>query len=371
MASKEFGYRAPSELDTPVASGIQNSLRLETDESMSGNRATIKRIICSFDPNHLNSAYCNDKGVLEETPLSNHLLIDESGLCRGWQFCHPSTMNRGPKRTQKVSPGQSFPYGVFHAANSLVGMLEMRLTVYSQFGMFETMISAFLDEYPALKKHKILFKAILCFLMFLLGLPCTTEGGMYILQLMDWYSAAFSLMVISLLELICISFVYGIDRFFTDISLMIKRTPPFWWKLCWCYITPGTIIGLLLFIAINHEAVTYNEYIYPEWSIVVGWMIAMCSIVPIPTVAIYQLLKAEGTLKERFIASLQPTEEWGPALEEHRILYKKSLALVPSRFPPNREPIAIPAASAEQGNADEGLRMVRVDDALLTAESAI
>ncbi|PRD26499.1 UNVERIFIED_CONTAM: slc6a5 [Trichonephila clavipes] len=237
--------------------------------------------------------------------------------------------------------------------------------------MFETMISAFLDEYPALKKHKILFKAILCFLMFLLGLPCTTEGGMYILQLMDWYSAAFSLMVISLLELICISFVYGIDRFFMDISLMIKRTPPFWWKLCWCYITPGTIICLLLFIAINHEAVTYNEYIYPEWSIVVGWMIAMCSIVPIPTVAIYQLLKAEGTLKERFIASLQPTEEWGPALEEHRILYKKSLALVPSRFPPNREPIAIPAPSAEQGNADEGLRMVRVDDALLTAESAI
>ncbi|GFY59060.1 sodium- and chloride-dependent glycine transporter 2 [Trichonephila inaurata madagascariensis] len=240
----------------------------------------------------------------------------------------------------------------------------------SQFGMFETTISAFLDEYPVLKKHKILFKGTLCFVMFLLGLPCITEGGMYVLQLMDWYSAAFSLMVISLMELICISWVYGIDRFFMDISLMIKRTPPFWWKLCWCYITPGTIICILLFIAINHEAVTYDDYIYPEGSIVVGWMIAMCSIVPIPAFAIYQLIKAEGTLKERLLTSLQPTDEWGPALEEHRILYKKSLALVPSRFPPKREPVAIPAASAEQGNA-EGLCMVRVDDALLTAESAV
>ncbi|GFR33859.1 sodium- and chloride-dependent glycine transporter 2 [Trichonephila clavata] len=240
----------------------------------------------------------------------------------------------------------------------------------SQFGMFETTISAFVDEYPALKKHKVLFTGCLCFLMFLLGLPCTTAGGMYILQLMDWYSAAFSLMVISLLELICISWVYGIERFFMDISLMIKRTPPFWWKLCWCYITPGTIACLLLFIAINHEAVTYDDYIYPEWSIVVGWMIAMCSIVPIPIVGIIQLLKAEGTLKERFISTLQPTDQWGPALEEHRILYKKSLSLVPSRFPLTREPIANPAASADQGNT-EGLCMVHVDDALLTAESAI
>ncbi|KAF8790807.1 sodium- and chloride-dependent glycine transporter 1-like [Argiope bruennichi] len=241
----------------------------------------------------------------------------------------------------------------------------------SQFGMFETAISAFVDEFPTvLQKRKPLFTAVLCFVMFLLGLPCVTEGGMYVLQLMDWYSAAFSLMIISLLELICISWIYGIDRFFMDISLMIKRPPSLWWKLCWCYITPGTIVCLLTFIIINHEAVSYDDYKYPKWSIVCGWMIAMCSIVPIPILAVVQLLKAEGSFKERLISCLQPTEKWGPALEEHRILYKKSLSLVSSRFPQKRELIANQNASTDQRNID-GVCMVQTEDALLTAESCI
>ncbi|GIX89489.1 sodium- and chloride-dependent glycine transporter 2 [Caerostris extrusa] len=241
----------------------------------------------------------------------------------------------------------------------------------SQFGMFETTISAFVDEFPSvLKKRKTLFTGFLCFVMFLLGLPCVTEGGMYVLQLMDWYSAAFSLMIISLLELICISWVYGIDRFFMDISLMIKRTPSLWWKLCWCYITPGTIICLLCFIVINHEAVTYDEYQYPKWAIVIGWMIAFCSIAPIPIIAVIQLLKAEGTFYQRLISCLQPTEKWGPALEEHRILYRKSLSLVSSRFPQKRESFVNPNANTTQGNND-GLCMVRTGDVLLTAESSI
>lgn len=83
-----------------------------------------------------------------------------------------------------------------------------------------------------------------------------------------------------------------------DITLMIKRQPPFWWKLCWCFITPGTIIALLVFIFINHQPVTYDKYVYPEWSIVVGWLLAFISIIPIPLVAVLQIAKAEGTLKE-------------------------------------------------------------------------
>ncbi|GFY57015.1 sodium- and chloride-dependent glycine transporter 2 [Trichonephila inaurata madagascariensis] len=203
----------------------------------------------------------------------------------------------------------------------------------TQFGMFETAVSAFVDEYPNfLRKRKTLFTVFLCVLMFILGLPCVTQGGIYVVQLMDWYSAAFSLMVISLLETVAVSWVYGVDRFLHDIFLMTKRMPSVWWKLCWCYITPATIIALLLFILINHTAITYNSYVYPSWSIGIGWIIAMCSITPIPVVGAVILFKEKGNFKQRLINSLRPRPDWGPALEEHRILYKKSISIVSSRF---------------------------------------
>ncbi|GBL90459.1 Sodium- and chloride-dependent glycine transporter 1 [Araneus ventricosus] len=203
----------------------------------------------------------------------------------------------------------------------------------TQFGMFETAVSAFVDEYPSfLQKRKTLFTAFLCILMFLLGLPCVTQGGIYVVQLMDWYSAAFSLMVISLLETVAVAWIYGVDRFLHDIFLMTNRRPSSWWKICWCYITPATIIALLLFILINHTAITYNDYVYPTWSIGIGWIIAMCSITPIPVVAAVILLKEKGCFKERLMKSLRPSPDWGPALEEHRIQYRKSLSIVSSRF---------------------------------------
>lgn len=48
--------------------------------------------------------------------------------------------------------------------------------IFLQFGMFETAVSAFVDEFPSLlKKRKTLFTAFLCFILFLLGLPIVTE----------------------------------------------------------------------------------------------------------------------------------------------------------------------------------------------------
>ena len=35
------------------------------------------------------------------------------------------------------------------------------------------------------------------------------QGGIYVFQLLDWYSATFSLMVISLLECVVVTWIYG------------------------------------------------------------------------------------------------------------------------------------------------------------------
>lgn len=196
----------------------------------------------------------------------------------------------------------------------------------SQFGMFETMLSAFMDEYPTyLRGKKTLICAIACFVEFLLGLPCVTQGGIYVLQIMDWYCASFSLMLISLAECVVIAWIYGADRFYKDIELMIGYRPCKWWKISWCFITPATILFIWLFSVSTLGPVTYGTVTYPAWAIRFGWLLGLISLIPTPTVMIYSVWKAEGSLKERIKSLIKPAPSWGPALPENRKLYLASL----------------------------------------------
>ena len=43
---------------------------------------------------------------------------------------------------------------------------------------------------------------------------------------------------------------------------------------------------------------TYGDYIYPEGAIVVGWIIAFISLIPIPVLAIHELCTREGPFVE-------------------------------------------------------------------------
>lgn len=192
--------------------------------------------------------------------------------------------------------------------------------------MFETLTSAFIDEYPRLLKNKkMVFTACLCFVEFIIGIPMITQGGIYVLQIMDWYSSVFSLMILSFLECVVISWVYGVDRFFKDIELMLGRKPFLYYKICWCFITPAVIIFVLIFTFVTHTPVTYNEYVYPDWSISIGWLLALVSLAPLPGVAIYQIYHGQGTILERVRELLKPHPTWGPAVPEFRQLYLASL----------------------------------------------
>jgi len=202
----------------------------------------------------------------------------------------------------------------------------------SQFGMFECVVSSFVDEFAVLRRRKLLVTGVIALLMFALGLPCITNGGVFVLQLMDWYASAFSLMVISIFETVVICWIYGVDRFIEDIRMMVNVTPNRFFVVCWMFITPVTIVFILLFTFINHTPVTYNDIPYPSWAIALGWMLALASIVPIPLIAIIQLANAKGTFKQRLYSCLRPSPEWGPYRVEHRIAYKKSLEGCSARY---------------------------------------
>ncbi|XP_062586471.1 sodium- and chloride-dependent GABA transporter 1-like isoform X2 [Saccostrea cucullata] len=197
----------------------------------------------------------------------------------------------------------------------------------SQFGMVETCISAFLDEYPhLLRKRRTLICFIACLFEFLMGLPCITQGGIYVLQIMDWYCASFSLMLISLTECLAIAWIYGTDRFYKDIELMLGHKPHAIWHIMWRYITPTIILGIWLFSVITLGPVTYDGKAYPTWAIIFGWCLGIASMLPIPIIAITSLLLSEGSLRENWKKLTTPLDSWGPSQPEDRERYHASLS---------------------------------------------
>ncbi|XP_061494654.1 sodium- and chloride-dependent betaine transporter-like [Rhineura floridana] len=184
----------------------------------------------------------------------------------------------------------------------------------SQFVCVESLVTAIVDLFPDVFRKKgrrellILGIAVICYLI---GLLLVTEGGMYIFQLFDYYAASGTcLLFLAVFEVICIGWVYGADRFYDNIEDMIGYRPWPLVKLCWLFLTPGVCLATFLFSLIRYTPLTYNNvYQYPPWGIAVGWLMALSSMICIPSYIVFILLKTKGSLKERLCQLTSAAED--------------------------------------------------------------
>lgn len=192
----------------------------------------------------------------------------------------------------------------------------------SEFAMLETVLTGVIDYVPSLRPKKSFVILIVCIVCFLLGLPICTSGGMYWLQLLDHYVGSWSLLVIGLTEVMVINFIYGINRFFSDIEIMQGYRPSLWWKICWLVISPAGMVFILIFSFADYSPVMYDKYVYPLWAEVLGWLLSLSSVMFIPIVMIYKIVKEddERGLVNKVKLLLAPSRDWGPALVKHREL---------------------------------------------------
>ncbi|KAJ8302953.1 hypothetical protein KUTeg_019349, partial [Tegillarca granosa] len=86
----------------------------------------------------------------------------------------------------------------------------LTLGIDSQFGTFETVSSGLTDAFPQqLGNKKVLVTAVLSFILFILGLPFTTN-----------------------VKCVIVGWIYGAERFSKDIELMLGRPPPLIIRFC-------------------------------------------------------------------------------------------------------------------------------------------
>lgn len=122
------------------------------------------------------------------------------------------------------------------------------------------------------------------------------KGGIYFFTLIDYYAAAISLMYIAFFEVIAIVWVYGTKRLAHNVRDMTGALPSLYIRGCWLVLSPCLIMAIWIFSLVDYETPTYNkgQYIFPDWSIGMGWAISSLSLVAIPLLAIIAVAKAKG-----------------------------------------------------------------------------
>ncbi|KAL5009459.1 hypothetical protein ScPMuIL_011764 [Solemya velum] len=194
------------------------------------------------------------------------------------------------------------PLSVFWAI--LFFVMIFLLGLDSQFVGVEAFITTIMDVFPSIrnKTQRAVVVAIYCAISFLIGLSMVTEGGMYVFQLMDYYSASgFVLLWICLFEAVAIAWVFKCSRFYDCIEMMVGyRMGPFL-SICWTFLTPLVTMGILLFSIVSFQPLTYNRtYHYPPWAQAVGILMAVVSMLSIPLFMAIKLFTTPGSLLQRW-----------------------------------------------------------------------
>ncbi|XP_061778570.1 sodium- and chloride-dependent neutral and basic amino acid transporter B(0+) isoform X2 [Nerophis ophidion] len=157
--------------------------------------------------------------------------------------------------------------------------------------------------------------------LYLLGLPCVTQAGIYWVTLIDQFVASWVLLILALLEILGVVYIYGGNRFIMDAEMMLgqKNTSYwFWWRVCWFFISPGVILVILIWSLLTFTPPTYGTVHYPVWALALGWCMVAFILLWIPAIAAWKLIKAQGNAAERVKSLCSPSEKWHPYLDVHR-----------------------------------------------------
>ncbi|CAF3356088.1 unnamed protein product [Rotaria socialis] len=245
------------------------------------------------------------------------------------------------EQVAKAGPGLAFvaypqalsimPGGPFWAVVFFFMLLTLGLD--SQFAFADVIISGLLDTFKSLRRHKISVTISYCTICYLLALPICAPGGIYIFTLMNEYASNLSVFVCAFIEFVLIGYIYGFNNFMEDIQMMLGKRPlePFWF-FTWCISGPIITLIVLFSMVVRFRTPTEGNYEYPPYANALGWLMVCSSIIFIPSIMIYELIKAwkitsnpnypvAGNMPQylrTLVYASEPDMEWGPAKNENR-----------------------------------------------------
>ncbi|XP_071082121.1 sodium- and chloride-dependent glycine transporter 1-like [Haliotis cracherodii] len=192
-------------------------------------------------------------------------------------------------------------------------LVVLMMGIDSMFANIEATVACIEDIWPRrlhMKHLQTVVAAVFLGAVFLVGLPFTTSAGVYIFQLCDWYVGAVGCFVVGTMECLVVGWCYGVKRFDVDVEVMIGKRLPIVLKLLCFVIIPVFLLVAMGVTIVSYKPPTYGRYDYPHFAVIIGWCIAVSSVVPLPITMVIQILKKTGSLAQRTKSAMTPSRAW-------------------------------------------------------------
>lgn len=122
-------------------------------------------------------------------------------------------------------------------------------------------ITIICDQFP--KWARWLVTLIVCTGGFLLGLMYVTEGGTYMLDLIDNYGSSMVIYWTVMVECSAICYGYGLTNLCNDIEFMCNRTTGIYWRFCWAIVIPFGLLANMIYFLATAETYKSGDVEYP------------------------------------------------------------------------------------------------------------
>ncbi|GFO43793.1 transporter [Plakobranchus ocellatus] len=190
----------------------------------------------------------------------------------------------------------------------------------SEFAFMETVLTGLQDEFPKLRPYKSCTCIGLCMTCFVVSLPFVCPGGDYVVTIMDFYGADFSVIILAWLEVVGVMWVYGVFNYLKDIEYMLGKKIPAsrYWVFCWAGASPGILGFLFIYRMIRFEPPKYptGEY-FSQLAQSIGWLVCAIALFPVPLWFVYMLIcsyksASINTWKDYKAFLFSPNAKWVP-----------------------------------------------------------
>jgi NSS family neurotransmitter:Na+ symporter len=180
--------------------------------------------------------------------------------------------------SELAASGPHLAFIVFPQALSLMPFASVFAVIFflmlfllglsSQISMTEALVTSLGDKWPRVKKEWVTFGV--CAACFLAGIVYTTDGGIFILDIVDHFAAEYGLLLVGLAEVLVISWVFGAEKMRKFIDRVSKWKIGHLFSFAIKYLAPVLITILLVTQFVTDVTKPYENY--PLWMLLVfGW----------------------------------------------------------------------------------------------------
>ncbi|CAF2456317.1 unnamed protein product [Rotaria sp. Silwood2] len=186
---------------------------------------------------------------------------------------------------ESSGPGLAFityPEAISHMRASLVFsilffLMLLALGLSSQFALTDVPITSKAELFPTFRSKRPYAVVLTCTVSFLVSLPFTCPGEIYLFDLFFEYAANVSIIVVGFFEVYTVAYIYGFNHFMNDVKIMLeKQAAQYYLCVTWYVIAPILMIIVIASKLIGIEPMKnkpsgcFEEYTYPKWSTVLG-----------------------------------------------------------------------------------------------------